>query len=52
VALTAAHDHAAAVAVLLGLGAMIPVLKAVEESAIAMATLIGCVRPRAGSARG
>ncbi|HEV2669969.1 MAG TPA: glycosyltransferase, partial [Gemmatimonadales bacterium] len=45
-ALGAAHDYAWAAAALLGLGALLPVLKAVEESAIAMATLTGCLKPR------
>jgi O-antigen biosynthesis protein len=45
-ALAAAHDHAWLAAAVLGLGAMLPILKAVEEGGTAMATLLGCVRPR------
>ncbi|HEV2751899.1 MAG TPA: glycosyltransferase [Gemmatimonadales bacterium] len=45
-AVGAAHDHAWAAAAVLGLGALLPVLKALEESAIAMATLIGGLRSR------
>ncbi len=42
-ALGAVHDHAWVAAALLGAGALLPVLKALEESAIAMATLTGCL---------
>jgi hypothetical protein len=45
-ALGAAHDTAWAAAAVLGLGALLPALKAVQESAIAMATLTGCLQPR------
>src|SRR6266702_1226333 len=42
-ALGAVHDHAWVAAALLGAGALLPVLKALEESAIAMATSTGCL---------
>jgi hypothetical protein len=44
-ALGAAHDHAWAAAAVLGLGALLPVLKALGESTIAMATLLPSLTP-------
>ena len=43
-ALAALRDHVLGVAAVLGLAALVPLLKAVEESAIAMATMAGAVR--------
>ncbi len=43
-ALAALHDHVLGVAAVLGLAALLPLLKAVEESAIAMATMAGALR--------